>query len=524
MTSDDGDLRRIDEWHNGSISEADFAALQQRLLQDPRLRAEFRAVAVIEEGLTALAWNSILIQPAAQPQVQPKRSLSWLLVSLAIAAAAVLAVMPWRPRSEAPKASVVRSVTALLVDEAGAEFAQKRQPGEVRFDPGSYELLAGTVHLRFANGADLVVQGPARFNIRDESHTQLISGRVRAIVPPTAHGFTIETRDIAYEDIGTEFGLSVDADMGESAMYVFDGQVNLHRAGTTRLLKSVFAGNAVRCRDGRVESAREVSTIHFPSPSEIGHLRWKSLHGEVQTDPNLIAWFPFTREDNASILTNAQRTHGIPDGRIFGAQWAAGRWSGKQALLFDRDSDFAELEIPGEFQELSIGVWLMVDRFDWEKSAILNSNGADPGDLHLQVTRYGLPRGSVLGGRAANYRWVGNPVPLSKWVYVVSVQSIPQRRSVIYVNGERVWEVDIASNDLMIRPGVCRLGNWLAEGAKDGSSPRAMRGRIDEVSVWNRALTQPEIVLLTEKGRPSLLWSRDNPPLRTPMPQPDPPR
>ena len=62
MTSDDGDLRRIDEWHNGCISEADFAALQQRLHQDPRLRAEFRAFAVIEEGLTALAWNSILIQ------------------------------------------------------------------------------------------------------------------------------------------------------------------------------------------------------------------------------------------------------------------------------------------------------------------------------------------------------------------------------------------------------------------------------------------------------------------------------
>jgi len=32
--------------------------------------------------------------------------------------------------------------------------------------------------------------------------------------------------------------------------------------------------------------------------------------------------------------------------------------------MFDGDSDFAEFEIPGEFQELTIAAWLKVDCFD----------------------------------------------------------------------------------------------------------------------------------------------------------------
>ena len=515
---DEDDLRRLDEWRHERISEADFAVLQQHLNENAELRTEMRALADLEEQLSTLALRPLAIEAPAQPKrIVARQWLPWIVA----ATAAVLAVIGWLPRTENLKLGAAPSVavTAILVDEAGAEFAQKRQPGEVRFDPGSYELRSGTVHLRYANGADLVVQGPARFDIRDEFHTRLSSGRVRAIVPPTAHGFTVETREVTYEDMGTEFGLSMDADTGESTMHVFDGQVNLHRSGKPELLKAVYEGDAVRCRDGNVESAPELDLDQFPSPGEIGYLRWSAQRVKMLADPGLIALFPFTRENNSSILTNAQRAHGVPDGRIAGAQWAAGRWAGKQALLFDRDTDFAELEIPGEFQELSIGVWLKVDRFDWEMSAILNSNGSDTGDVHFQMTRHGLPRGGVLGPEK-ECRWVGNPVPPGKWAHVVSVLSIPQRKNIIYVNGERVWEADAKSNIAAITPGFCRLGNWLQEGLKYGSSPRALRGRIDEVAVWNCSLTQAEVLALTEKGRPSLLWSRENPPLRTPMPKP----
>ena len=65
----------------------------------------------------------------------------------------------------------------------------------------------------------------------------------------------------------------------------------------------------------------------------------------------------------------------------------------------------------------------------------------------------------------------------------------------------------------------CRLGNWLGEGHFREDSSRALSGLVGELSVWNRALSSSEVAALTESGRPSLLWSRENPPLKVPMPK-----
>ena len=115
--------------------------------------------------------------------------------------------------------------------------------------------------------------------------------------------------------------------------------------------------------------------------------------------------------------------------------------------------------------------------------------------------------------------WVGDPVPEGKWAYVVSVLSLPHRRHVIYVNGSPVLEAKLGGSDVLIRPGYCRLGNWLSEALDQAPASRALNGMIDELAIWNRALSPQEISDLTERGRPSLLWSRENPPLNVPLPK-----
>lgn len=54
------------------------------------------------------------------------------------------------------------------------------------------------------------------------------------------------------------------------------------------------------------------------------------------------------------------------------------------------------------------------------------------------------------------------------------------------------------------------------DGQKTATEVTAML--VDELSLWNRALSAAEVTALTESGRPSLLWSRGNPPLMEPMP------
>ena len=515
----DTDIRMLDEWLQGCISDEDFAIMQQRLSDSADLRKRLRSMADLDEGLSCLALRPVMMlsDECLLPRLSEERparfgaGLPWIVAG----AAALLAFIAWMPHFHSGRAGVGRSVTALLVDEAGAEFVPKRETGEVSFDPGRYVLKSGAVHLRFANGADLVVQGPAEFEICDEMHTRLDSGAVRAIVPPTARGFTLLTKDVSYEDVGTEFGLRTDPSSGQSEMLVFDGQVNLRKPGEAELWKSIFEGGAVRFDDGKIQTNPEVDSRQFPSPGQIGHLRWSGAREEMLADPDLVAWFPFTRAENPSILVNAQRSNGVADGRIASARWTVGRWIGKQALWFDRDSDFAEVELPGSYQEMSVAVWMKVDRFESSMSAILNSNGADSGDFHFQFNRQGLPRGGVLGFERANQKWVGNPVPTGKWVHVVSVLSFHSGRHVIYVNGDVVFESDILSSSGSISPGVCRIGNWLPNGAYQNSEKRSLRGWIDEIAIWNRALSRDEVIQFMERGRPSQLWARANPALKS---------
>lgn len=526
----DADRELMDRLLDDDLSATEQAELLAKIEGNAASVEEFAERALLHAGLQDAPRRETLQQTALRALAAPRsRGASWQrwLPWGISAAACVMALLAHRSVGPAPDGNKVvvdpkpeECVTALLVDEAGAKFERDRQPGEVRFDPGSYELESGTVHLRFVNGADLVVEGPAKFEIRDELCTNLTAGRVRAIVPPTAKGFTVVTREVAYEDVGTEFGLSMDAATGESLMHVFDGQVNLRSGNASgSLLRSVYGGESVGFRDGRLEDSPEMDASLFPSPENIGYLRWSSQRQKLLADPRLIAWFPFERGANASLLVNAAPEHGVPDGRIAGARWATGRWPGKQALWFDRESDFAEIEIPGEHTELTVAVWLRVERLDREMIAIVNSNGLDDGDLHFQMNRLGLPRGGLQGVDRVYQRWVGNPIPIGKWVHVASVTSLPERRSVFYVNGQPVHEAELKGNRVPIRPGHCRLGSWSAERFASRESSRALGGLIDELSVWDRALSANELVALAESGRPSLLWSRENPPLKVPLPK-----
>ena len=174
-------------------------------------------------------------------------------------------------------------------------------------------------------------------------------------------------------------------------------------------------------------------------------------------------------------------------------------------MLFDRDTDFAEIDIPGEHQELTIAAWVKVDRLDHVFNAILNSDGYDLGDIHLQLTRQGIPRGGVAVVGKFEETIVGNSVPLGRWTHVVSVLSAATRSHQIYINGvlarERRWQTD-----QVLRPGSCRIGNWLA--VEDvGPTNRALRGRVDELAIWNRALSKDEVKRLVEAGRPGMLWN-----------------
>ena len=128
----DTDIRMLDEWLQGCISDEDFAIMQQRLSDSADLRKRLRSMADLDEGLSCLALRPVMMlsDECLLPRLSEERparfgaGLPWIVAG----AAALLAFIAWMPHFHPGRTGVGRSVTALLVDEAGADlvFCQVR--------------------------------------------------------------------------------------------------------------------------------------------------------------------------------------------------------------------------------------------------------------------------------------------------------------------------------------------------------------------------------------------------------------
>ncbi|MDG2380649.1 MAG: FecR domain-containing protein [Pirellulaceae bacterium] len=112
---------------------------------------------------------------------------------------------------------------------------------------GSFEIQSGLVEFEFHNGAIVILEGPARFDIHSAEQTFLHHGRVRTMVPPQAYGFTIDSANVQVIDLGTEFGMEVD-DNGTAEVHVFDGEVEVfdRQDISTNYRTLLVAGEAIR--------------------------------------------------------------------------------------------------------------------------------------------------------------------------------------------------------------------------------------------------------------------------------------
>ena len=368
---------------------------------------------------------------------------------------------------------------------------------------GEFRLKKGVIHLQLQNGADLVMRSSATFQLHDAFHLELFSGNLRAVIPPSAEGFTVVAPKVEYEDLGTEFGVSVDEESGASRIHVFDGQVDAKKEDSNQLLSSLTSGQSMQFSDDEWKQAEAPAANEFLAPGQIGLIRWQEWRKRFVQDPSLIAFYPFVHDPNAPALL-ANDVGPASAGTINGARWVSGRWPGKGALLFDRDDDFVGLKIPGEHEELTLSLWVKVERFDYEYSALLNSEGWEPGALHFQIKRTGLAWANISGRQRSSPRFIGEPIKPDRWRHVVSVISGTDDYIRTYVDGELVWEQQSRLTN-RVAPGECSVGNWVGIPDEYQPTQRAFKGRMDEVAIWNRSLTNQEIKAHFRAGRPSLL-------------------
>ncbi len=512
---------------DGEPEPEDAPALAKAMVENHRFAAEMRGLLTIDSLLQQTAdadpeafADSINTSLAAEedatrftqavsnriPFVTPisiGRRIRLLWTAAVAASIVIVAGMAWSwlATESAPHASSLP--VAVMINEADAQFAEGASPSGDIFAPGSYQLQAGAVHLRFASGAEVVMRSPARFTIMDGMNMTLNEGVLRAVVPSSAHGFTVHTADVQYKDLGTEFGVVVGKQPGESQLHVFEGRVEL-ATKQGKLLSSVEVGESVRVSGGKVEPTELKQLVDFPTAGTIGLEKWFRWRDRLDQDSSLICYFPFTPDPADLAFLKNHATNGImSDGQIVGARWVTGRWPGKQALLFDRDGDYVSVDITGEFRQLTMSTWIYLDRCDFALNAILDSDSWRAGALHCQLTR----SGEFFFGHWANRpkrKQMGPHVTAGHWTHVTAVADLDKLNTKTYIDGELAETVRLTSFPGALTPGSCRIGNWRRLLDPSSVPNRGFRGKIDELALWKRALDPKEIRDMVTAGRPSL--------------------
>ncbi|MBX3432495.1 MAG: hypothetical protein KF847_04165 [Pirellulales bacterium] len=153
------------------------------------------------------------------------------LVPLALAAAA-LAILAWPARApdaplaehDAPARTSVAATVTQLSDAVWTPGAVRYRHGEQLVDGSVVELDRGLAKITFECGAEVMLQGPCSFTIRDKMVGVLRRGKLAANVPRRAFSFAILSPEVDFVDLGTAFGISVDED-GDAELHVFEGEV-----------------------------------------------------------------------------------------------------------------------------------------------------------------------------------------------------------------------------------------------------------------------------------------------------------
>lgn len=488
MSADPGLETLIDRYLDGTITVEDMARLNARLLAAADARRAFAEMLNLDSAIAMAAAGWMPRTAAPRPA---SRRIAFPPAPRWLAAAAGIALFAsggwWWLTTQRVFATVQKGPG---VEELAAGSVLHGETHTIR---------AGTLELVSGRGARIVIEAPAEFRFESAQRLRLMAGRVAADVPPSAKGFTVVTPSGDAVDLGTRFGVDVPA-TGAAEIHVFQGEV-IARVPGAKAGQSLRVGEAVTMDQG-TSAARELRSSAFIQPDEMSALAAGFAAGQrarsdaalaaLRKDPALIALLDFESAD--------------PHPGVF--RVAQGRWPGSRAPEFVNVGDHLKLDVGGErdWPKLTLAAWVRIDRLGAPYQSLLHTDGwnkSNPGQVHWMINRNSTMRLALIGNTLAagsdeRFGFPDSRSPVlperGRWMHLAVVYDSVAGTVRFYLNGrlDKETRQEIAHP---ARLGPAQIGNW-------DRQDRKLSGRVDDLLLLGRAMSDSEVGALYEAGNP----------------------
>ncbi len=259
---------------DGALCDVEHARLEQ-LLADTECRryyleyVDIHARLLVHPGLGAAlpvtpSDDETALVGVARRRAKAGHLLRYVAVAASTLAASLLVQFGlWHARdvadNPAPRVAVAPAKlpappakpVATLMQTADCAWRKAHEPlrAGVRLEPGKLALEKGLARIRFDNGSELLVEGPAELRLDASDAATLLCGKVVFHSDVMAGPFDLHTPAATLVDLGTEYGVTVGPD-GEE-LHVFEGDVQrVPRHGEQADPEYLQRGEACRCNAG----------------------------------------------------------------------------------------------------------------------------------------------------------------------------------------------------------------------------------------------------------------------------------
>lgn len=536
--------RLIDAAFEGDVSEADFVRLEAELAIDPAARKLYydRAVLTTLLEIEATSESETASRPNLPTTSRNSRRWRTAFVAMTAVCASLLLIVGWQtlgPSIAASRSSNEVTATsggsqeeqssgfAILSGEAAAVWAGDAfmSTGTI-VPPGELELESGLAQFELFSGVTLVVEGAATFSIVSPMEVSVVRGKVRARVPEPAQGFRLSTPTGEVVDLGTEF--AVDVTDVDSEVYVLDGEIEWHSPGVSpeRLLE----GDARRTlRSG--ESQPVAMSRNFAGTAELNakmqdqqqtrRENWDAVSDDLGRDPRLIAHYRFASDHVVERrIPNSASAASVKagEGAVVAAAPSVNRWGqSASALDFSPAGSRVRLQVPGEYQNLTLMTWVRINSLDRWYNSLFLTDGHELGEPHWQIMDDGrlffsVKKNDVFDrskGEMDKHVFYSpsfwNTSLSGRWLMIATVYDAAHGEVVHYLNGQVLSRETIPPEYLVtsIHIGDASLCNWgLPMRNQPHFAIRNLNGSMDEFLMFSSALTSDEIEELYEASRP----------------------